>query len=308
MELYISIRMVNLEISVFSDEFSLDFEKVAQYLQTQNVHYVELRGLWKSNILTLPDDERGKLKDLLKQYDLKVSSISGGLLKCTPPTFAPNPPNNKSISANWKYNYSLVENALNIAKELDAPFIRCFGFHGHWKIEPMEKWGSWSVYQEWSEKIKELKSKAAAMNKTFVCENEGGLDQSLGNIERIGKDHCAPGFGILFDMANVANKFGKNGILTDEWLGRIAKYIKFVHAKGCAQNFLSRHTTFVNAPKDICNWPAVVKYFRNMKFSEFIGPAPNPLFLSIETHMGGKNAWNNSVQSLQNLIQILKNN
>jgi len=300
--------MVNLEISVFTDEFSTDFEKVAQYLQSQNVHYVELRGLWKSNILTLPDDEKGKLKDLLKQYDLKVSSISGGLLKCIPPSINPNPKNDKSISNNWNYNYSLIDNALNLAKELDAPFIRCFGFHGKWQIQPTDTWDSWPVYQEWSEKIEELKIKASSLNKTFVCENEGGLDQSMENIERIGKDHCGPGFGILYDMANVANKFGKKGILNDEWLSRIAKYIKFVHAKGCAQTFWSRHTTFINAPKDICNWPAVVKHFRNMKTTDFVGPAPNPLFLSVETHMSGKNAWNNSVQSLQNLIQLLKNN
>lgn len=297
--------MVHLEISVFTDEFSADFEKVAQYLQTQNIHYVELRGLWKSNILTLPEEEKGKLKDLLKQYNLKVSSISGGLLKCLPPSVNPTPKNENSISNNWKYNYSLVDNALMLAKELDAPFIRCFGFHGHWKIESMEKWNSWSIYQEWSQKITELKVKAVAANKTFVCENEGGLDQSLENIERIGKDLCGPGFGILYDMANVANKFGKKGILNEEWLGRIAKYIKFIHAKGCAQNFLSRHTTFINDPKDICNWPAVVKYLRNMKESDFIGPAPQPLFLSVETHMSGKNAWNNSMQSLKNLVQLL---
>jgi sugar phosphate isomerase/epimerase len=298
--------MVDLAISVMTDEFSDDLEKVAEYLVAQGVKYIELRGFWKTNILNVPTETLGRLKDLLKKYDLKVSSISGGLLKCEPPSVNPNPKLSKSISHNWQYNYSFIEPAIKIAQELNAPYIRCFGFHGKFPVPPVNQWDSWQVYKEWKEKITEMKEKAVATEKTFICENEGGLDKSLEHIEKIGQDNCGLGFGILYDTANAANKFGKNGVLTDEWLNRIGKYIQFIHAKGCTQSFLSRHTDVINGPKDICRWPQMIEYFKNMPASQFVSPAPNPLFLSVETHMGGKDRWNKSAQTLKNLIQLLE--
>lgn len=290
--------MVRLAVSVMTDEFSSDIEKVAEYLVSQNVQYVELRGVWKSNIINMNETDLGRLKDILHKFNLKVASISGGLLKAPPPSLG-----SKSSLNDPK----LVDHLIEVAKFLDAPYIRCFGFHGKWPVPPVNEWDSWPIYTEWKTKIADMKSKAAPLGKCFICENEGGLDKSLENMERIGKDNVGPGFGILYDMANVANRYGMQGILTDEWLGRIAKYIKFVHAKGCAQTWLFRHTDLINGPKDICRWPQVVSYLAKMKPSDFVGPTPDPLIFSVETHMGPKNRWNNSVASLQNLLQLIRN-
>jgi sugar phosphate isomerase/epimerase len=299
--------MVNLAISVMTDEFSEELEKVAEYLASFDVHYIELRGLWRSNVLSMSEEIIARLKDILKTYDLKVSSISGGLLKCLPPSINPNPGDSKSISRNWKYNYSLIEPAIKTAQELNAPYIRCFGFHGAFKVPPVTEWDNWQVYREWREKITEIKTKAAAVGKTFICENEGGLNKSLEHIDRIGADNCGPGFGMLYDMANVANKYGKKGVLTEEWLTRVGKYVQFVHAKGCRQLLFSRFTSIINGPGDILRWPRVVEYFRNLPASAFAVPAPNPLFFSVETHMGGKNRWQKSAASLKNLIKLIRN-
>jgi sugar phosphate isomerase/epimerase len=205
-----------------------------------------------------------------------------------------------------KENDDLINRSIELAKEFKAPYIRCFGFHGQFKVPPINQWNSWAIYQEWSSKIKEMKQKAISVNASFVCENEGGLDRSLEQMEKIGQDLVGPGFGLIYDMANVANRFGKKGVLNAEWLPRLSKYIPFIHAKGCYQGFLTRHTTWVNGEKDICNWPAVVQYFKDMDPKSWVFPNPNPLIMSIETHMSGKDRWNNSVKSLQNLIKLVR--
>lgn len=180
-------------------------------------------------------------------------------------------------------------------KEFQAPYIRCFGFHGKFKIAPITQWDSMAVYQEWRSKIEEMKQKASAANISFICENEGGLNRSFEQMEKIGQDLCSPGFGLLYDMANVANRFGKNGVLNAEWLARLTKYILYIHAKGCYQGLFNRHTIIINGEKDICNWPEVIRYLKAMEPESWAFSNSNPLFISIETHMGPKDRWANSV-------------
>jgi sugar phosphate isomerase/epimerase len=300
--------MVKLDISVMMDEFSPDLEKVAAYLQQEEVHYVELRGVWKTNILNADVPTINRIKEILQRYDLKVSSISGGLLKCIPPSLNPSPPTTLDMFRNWKYNFSLIDHAIEVATSLKAPYIRCFGFHGFKTTQPLIQWEDWAIYNEWSQKIEEMKAKVKDANITWICENEGGLVKSLEEIEWIGQHHCGAGFGMLYDMANVANRYGSKGVLTDLWLPRIAKFIQFIHAKGCQQKWLGRHTSYINGPKDICRWPQVVAYFQDMHPSSFITPTPQPLLFSVETHMHSKNLanrWENSTQCLQNLRQLI---
>ncbi len=298
--------MVEMKASVITDEFSLEFDEVCEYLQGQDMEYIELRKVWIGNIVQIDDRTLGDAKDIINDAGLKVSCIAGPLLKCLPPSVNPNPKSKVDYSENWKYNYSLLDRAIEVADLFDTTYIRCFGYNGKWPKKEVSEWDEWEIYQDWSEILKKMKEKLISANKMFVCENEGGLNRSLENMEKIGQDQVDEGFGLLYDMANVANKFGEEGILTDEWLDRLGKYIQYIHAKGTKPKLKGYATTYVNDEKDICRWPEVLDYFSQRSAEDFIAPAPNPLFLSIETHMGKKNIWEKSEQSLKNLRALLE--
>ncbi|MHA1999519.1 MAG: sugar phosphate isomerase/epimerase family protein, partial [Promethearchaeota archaeon] len=248
--------MVELKVSAITDEFSNEFDEVCEHLQQLDVEYVELRNVWLGNILVVDDILLGDAKDVMDECGLKVSSLAGPLLKVTPPSINPEPKEEMNYSSNWKYNYSLFDRALDVAEMLDTTYIRCFGFNGKFEVPPTSKWNEFPVYKEWSDIVEKFSKKAADKGKMLVCENEGGLVKVLDQMEFVGKNHCGPGFGMLYDTANVANKDGKYGILTEEWLPRFAPYIQFVHAKGCKETpFGARHTCLVNDKGDICRWP-----------------------------------------------------
>lgn len=303
--------MVDLEVSCIPDEFSPEFDEVCEYLQEQNVKYVELRKVWIGNVCEVDRRTLEDAKDILNDCGLKVSSIAGPLLKCTPPSANPDPKEQTDYSKNWKYNYSKFEHILDTADFFDAPYIRVFAYRGEnddeypWNIPPIDQWDSWQIYKDWSETVSEFKETAAERGIMLVCENDSGFNRSLGQILKIGAEHTGEGFGMLFDTGNIA-LHERPGILTDEALDKVGKYVQYVHAKGVKEDSNgNRRITIVNSPDGIARWPDIVRHFRTMSADNFIAPPPDPLFLSIETHMGKENIWENSAQSLKNLMDLV---
>jgi sugar phosphate isomerase/epimerase len=244
--------------------------------------------------------------EILKKNGLKVSSLAGGLMKCLPPSENPEPTEKTSVYRNWKNNFSLFPRMLELAEKYETRYIRCFGFHGPWNVPPVNQWKDWNIYQEWTETLNNFKEQARKKGKMLICENEGGLDKSLEHIGYLGKNHADDGFGMIYDMANVANKYGLNGVLNQEKLRELSPYIQFIHAKGSKRSLFGKyHTTLVNAKGDICNWPEVVAFFKDMKPEAWKTTPPDPLFLSIETHAGPRKRWEKSSTSLKNLQNLL---
>ncbi|MBD3350386.1 MAG: TIM barrel protein [Candidatus Lokiarchaeota archaeon] len=300
--------MTKFAVSAITDEFSKDLNKVCSYLAEQDVEYVELRHVIDGNILTVEDDIIEQAKDILKDNGLKVSCIAGGNLKCIPPSVDPEPTDKKSTSRNWRYNFSLIDRAFDLAEKLDAPYIRCFAFSGRWDVKPIKEWDNWQIFQEWKKIVEKTIAKAIKRGKMVICENDAGFNKSLHQVQEIGKRFAGEGFGMLFDMANTVNKYRGDGILTDEWLNKIGQYFQYIHAKGSKKFLWFRGTTYVNGKHDITRWPQVLDYLSEMNPDDFVQPAPNPLFLSIETHMGGKKKkWARSARSLRNLQELVEN-
>ena len=298
--------MVEVKASAITDEFSSEFDKACEHLQSRDVDHVELRNVLTGNILQIDDRATGHAKDILNECGLKVSALATPLMKCLPPSINPEPLNSTDYNENWRYNYSLFDRALELADFFDTRYIRCFGYKGKFPVPPVSEWASFHVFTEWSEVVSDYSARAAARGKMLVCENEGGLVAVLDQMEHVGSRLCGPGFGLLYDTANVARKEGENGVLTEEWLPRLAPCIQYVHAKGCKATPLGgRKTCLVNGPGDMCRWPRLVEYFRAITTSDFVAPAPNPLFFSIETHMGKRNRLKHSDASLRNLQALL---
>src|SRR5215470_19098316 len=68
------------ELSVITDEISQDFGHAVEVAaQEFGVGYVEIRGLWKKNVVNLDEKEVAEVKGLLKKYDLKVTDIASPL-------------------------------------------------------------------------------------------------------------------------------------------------------------------------------------------------------------------------------------
>src|SRR5271167_3660892 len=69
-------------ISVINDEISQDFGHACEVASREfGMGWIELRGMWKKNIVNLDEKEVGEARRILDKYQLKVTDIASPLFK-----------------------------------------------------------------------------------------------------------------------------------------------------------------------------------------------------------------------------------
>ena len=102
-------------LSGFVDEISDDFTEQCKVASGLGLRYVEVHSAWGTNILDLDNGQLGTLRETLAEYGLKVSSIGSPIGKI-------------SIDDEFPPHLERMRHALEVAKTLEAPYIRLFSF------------------------------------------------------------------------------------------------------------------------------------------------------------------------------------
>ena len=69
-------------VSVINDEISQDFGHACEVASRDfGMGWIELRGMWKKNILNLDEKEVAEARGILQKYQLKVTDIASPLFK-----------------------------------------------------------------------------------------------------------------------------------------------------------------------------------------------------------------------------------
>lgn len=102
-------------LSGFIDEISDDFSLQCTIAAELGLRYVEVRSAWGTNILDLDDGQLSRVRETLSVYGLKVSSIGSPIGKI-------------SIDDEFPPHLDRMRHAVEVAKTLEAPYIRIFSF------------------------------------------------------------------------------------------------------------------------------------------------------------------------------------
>jgi sugar phosphate isomerase/epimerase len=102
-------------LSGFSDEISPDFTEQCEVVTGLGMTHVEVRSAWDVNILDLSPEQLEKVKKTLSAYALKVSSIGSPIGKI-------------AITDDFAPHLERMRHAAEVARLLDAPYIRIFSF------------------------------------------------------------------------------------------------------------------------------------------------------------------------------------
>jgi sugar phosphate isomerase/epimerase len=102
-------------LSGFSDEIDPDFTTQCRLVSELGLKYIEIRSAWQTNILDLDADQLSTVQQTLAEYGVQVSSIGSpiGKIKITD-DFAP--------------HLDRMRHAAEVAKRLNAPYLRLFSF------------------------------------------------------------------------------------------------------------------------------------------------------------------------------------
>jgi len=102
-------------LSGFIDEISNDFSEQCKVAAGLGLRYVEVRSAWGTNILDLDDAQLATVRETLAEHGLKVSSIGSPIGKI-------------SIDDEFPPYLERMRHAVEVAKTLEAPYIRLFSF------------------------------------------------------------------------------------------------------------------------------------------------------------------------------------
>jgi len=155
-------------ISVINDEISQDFDHVcAVASQDFGMQWIELRGMWKKNIVNLDEKEVAEAKRLLDKYQLKVTDIASPLFKVDWPG-APKSKYSEGKSFNASFSLSqqeeVFDRAVEMAKAFGTDRVRCFDF---WRIDDQSPYRS-----AINEKLREAAAQAEKKGIILILENE----------------------------------------------------------------------------------------------------------------------------------------
>lgn len=159
-------------ISVINDEISQDFGHACEVASREfGMSWVELRGMWKKNIVNLDEKEVAEARRILEKYQLKVTDIASPLFKVDwPGTPKSKFSEAKSFGANFTLEQQdeVLERAMEMAKSFQTDRVRCFDF---WRLEDQAPYRS-----AINDKLRDAADKAAKRGIILLLENESACN------------------------------------------------------------------------------------------------------------------------------------
>ena len=103
-------------ISACSDEISQDLATALAVLEREGIRHVDLRGLWGKSVIEMSDQQADRAQQMLAAGGFTVTALSTPIGK-TP------------ITADFAFEQARLTRALELARQLGAPYLRIFSFY-----------------------------------------------------------------------------------------------------------------------------------------------------------------------------------
>jgi sugar phosphate isomerase/epimerase len=171
-------------LSGFSDEISPDFTEQCAVASELGLKYIEVRSAWDVNILDLKPEQLTRMKDILAEHDLRVSSIGSPIGKIF-------------IDEDFPPHLERMRHAAEVAQFFAAPYVRIFSFFLRPGADPS------AHRDEVIERMRALTRVAEAADVVLLHENEkeiyGDLPaRCLDIVRSVGSPHLR----LAWDPAN----------------------------------------------------------------------------------------------------------
>jgi len=163
-------------VSVINDEISQDFGHVCEVASRDfGMGWIELRSMWKKNIVSLDEKEVAEARRILDKFQLKVTDIASPLFKVDWPG-APKSKYSeaKSFSASFDLSQQdeVFDRAIAMAKSFETDRVRLFDF---WRLEDQAPFRA-----AINDKLREAAAKAEKNGIILVLENEPACNTATG--------------------------------------------------------------------------------------------------------------------------------
>lgn len=176
-QLHLGPKSSQFRISVINDEISQDFDHVCEIVSREfGLEWIELRSMWKKNVVNLDAREVAEAQRILEKYKLRVTDIASPLFKTDWPgapksKFSPKSP---QFGADFSFDQQdqVFERCMAMAKAFKTDRVRCFDF---WRLQEPAPYR-----QAINAKLLEAANKAGKQDIILLLENEPSCNTATG--------------------------------------------------------------------------------------------------------------------------------
>ncbi len=237
-------------LSAFADEISPNLDEAVTILKECGIGAIDLRGVEGTNVMKFSDSQVSQIKKTLKREKVSVACIASPIGKV-------------QVDDALEPQLGQMKRAIDLARSLDAPFIRMFSFYVPKGVDPK------SHRKTVMDRMAKLVKMAAGSGVKLVLENEEGLYGD--NIERCADvidTLKAKHLSLAFDPCNLVLVGRKPYTESFKLAG---KHLGYLHVK----DWSAEQKAMVPAGQGDAEWPAILSALKEMDYSGHISLEPH---------------------------------
>ncbi|GHO64672.1 xylose isomerase [Ktedonobacter sp. SOSP1-52] len=289
-----------IRLSAFADEISPDLGEQIAVLQEEQIHFIDLRGAWNSNVLDLSDQQLHEVKQALETAGIGVAAIGSPIGKVP-------------ITGNFVEHMQRFERALYVAEYLGSPYVRIFSFYPptlgealHQDQHKSQESGNplsgetepgIDAYRaDVLQRLAALTEKAAKAGITLVHENEKMIygDTIARNVDLL-QSVNHPRLRAVFDPANYLEC---QQVPYPQAYDAIKPWLEYVHVKD-----VNAQGTLVVAGEGEARWPDILQRLRSDGYDGFLSLEPHLAAAGQFQGFSGADRFRQASQALQRLLR-----
>ncbi len=273
-----------IRLSAFADEISPDLEEQIAVLSSEKVRFLDLRGVWNTNVLDLSDQQVTRVKETLDAHGIGVAAIGSPIGKVP-------------IDSSFNEHLHLFERAITVAQALQTPYIRIFSFYppaasDRGAVNPAE------YRDEVLRRLREMTARARAAAVILLHENEKDIYgdtivRCVDLLQGINDAH----FQAVFDPANFI-QCGQTPY--PDAYEAIRPWLRYVHVKDARSD-----GSVVPAGEGVSHWPELLQRLRADGYDGFLSLEPHLALAGQYQGFSGPDLFRRASQALQQMLQAM---
>jgi len=201
------------KLTGFADEIDPELDRQIETLQAEQMRHLELRGVWNTNVVRLNDEQIARIEQTLNAQGIAVSAIASPIGKI-------------GIQDDFTPHLADFHRALDLARRLNAPFVRIFSFFIPDGNDP-------ATHREAVlDRLAQLVRAADGTGVTLLHENEKGIyGDTPARCHDLLTAIDSPILRAAWDPANFVQVAGAAARPHDDGFDLLRPFIAYVHVK-----------------------------------------------------------------------------
>jgi|SRR5437588_2650129 len=278
-----------IRLSAFADEISPELDEQIAVLNSEHIHFLDLRSVWNTNVLDLTDQQVTRIKETLDAHGIGVAAIGSPIGKVP-------------IDSSFDEHLHRFEQAITMAHALQTPYIRIFSFYPPASLkEGSDDSGVVNTTEYRNEvlrRLREMTARARAAGVILLHENEKDIyGDTIARCVDLLQSCDDARFQAILDPANFI-QCGQTPY--PDAYEALRPWLRYVHVKDARPD-----GSVVAAGEGAARWPDLLQRLRADGYDGFLSLEPHLALAGQYRGFSGSDLFRRASQALQQMLQAM---